>query len=65
MSQLQKAMVAAFNLPEGSVMCGPSPMQGYLAIHIPMTAEVLRTLADAMDEVWIAEAAAKAKEAKP
>lgn len=56
MIPLQRAVIATWDLPEGSMLCGPSTMQGYMAIHIPLTAEVMRLLADAMDE---------AKEAKP
>lgn len=50
MIPLQRAIIDAWELPEGSMLCGPSTMQGYVAIHIPLTAEVMRLLADAMDE---------------
>lgn len=53
MIPLQRAMIDAWDLPEGSMLCGPSMMQGYVAIHIPLTAEVMRLLADAMDNIEV------------
>lgn len=46
---LHKAIVATYGLPEDSMFCGPSPIQGYIAISIPLSAQVMRRLADAMD----------------
>lgn len=49
MIELQKAVIASFGLPDGTMMCGPASMIGYLQVQIPLTPDVMRLLADAMD----------------
>lgn len=50
MMELQKAIISTYGLPNGTMMCGPSTMPGYLPLQIPLTPEVMRLLADAMGE---------------